>query len=356
MTTTAVEVSGTNNGAQALTRAATEQRQAAAPAAVVMPPQYFAGFDGAAASPFSLEAAAVLAAPVNDLEVEIREDGIVYLPGVAYRRILTRAFGAGAWAILPRGPARTMGDLVVYHGALVVLGRFVSEAVGECQTRFGMSYASSLEGARTDCLTRCCKDLGVATELWDPAWRASWQAKYADKKWVDGKDGKKGRYSWSLKAKAAAGETLAGRNVGAPKAETGSSGSAPEAQPDKSSTQGTTSSGTVSASKPSTTGPSAGSTPRDTSPDDVPVVGDTGEAPSDDQIAALQKQAVALKWKGPKARAWLKKHFGVETATALTLRQAEDAMMLLIAAGKDDMDKEYGDLLALMEREGRVTV
>jgi hypothetical protein len=343
MTTRAVEVPGTN-GAQALTRAATEQRQAAAPAPVVMPPQYFAGFDGAAASPFSPEAAAVLAAPVNDLEVEIREDGIVYLPGVAYRRILTRAFGAGAWAILPRGPARTMGDLVVYHGALVILGRFVSEAMGECQTRFGMSYASSLEGARTDCLTRCCKDLGVATELWDPAWRASWQAKYADKAWKEATEpGKKGRYSWKLKAKAAAGETLAGRNVGTPKAD-GPADHSSAPTPAKTS------------AAPAAEAPAATSAVRTSPPDDVPVVGDTGEAPSDDQIAALQKQAVALKWKGPKARAWLKKHFGVETATALTLRQAEDAMMLLIAAGKDDMDKEYGDLLALMEREGRVSV
>ncbi len=335
MTTTAVEVQGTNC-AQALTRAATEQRQATAPAPVVMPPQYFAGFDGAASSPFPPEAAAVLAAPVNDLEVEVREDGIVYLPGVAYRRILTRAFGAGAWAILPRGPARTMGDLVVYHGALVVLGRFVSEAVGECQTRFGMSYASSLEGARTDCLTRCCKDLGVATELWDPAWRASWQAKYADKVWKDATEpGKKGRYLWKLKAKAAGGETLAGRNVGSPKGD--GSPRAPAAPVTRESTASTTE-------------------VRDAAPADVPLVGDTGEAPSDDQIAALQKQAVALKWKGPKARAWLKKHFGVETATALTLRQAEDAMLLLLAAGKDDMDKEYGDILATMLADGRVTV
>jgi hypothetical protein len=339
MTTTAVEVPGANNGAQALTRVATEQRQASAPAPAGLPPQYFAGFEGAAASPFSPEAAAVLAASVPEGEVEVKPNGIVYLPGVAYRRILTRAFGAGAWALLPRGPARTMGDLVVYHGALVVLGRFVSEAVGECETRQGMSYASSLEGARTDCLTRCCKDLGVATELWDPAWRDGWLKKYTDRE----KDERTGKWKYFLKDKAGTQALLAGRNVGAPKAD---GPSAPAVAP----TPVPTSAAPVAAA------PTATSVVRTSPPDDVPVVGDTGEAPSDDQIAALQKQAVALKWKAPKARTWLKKHFGVETATALTLRQAEDAMLLLLAAGKDDLDKEYGDLLTLMEREGRVTV
>jgi len=142
--------------------------------AVSGPPQFARGFEGMATEPFPEAARRVLAESVNPRDVEIKPDGIVFLPGVAYRRILTRAFGAGGWALAPRSPSRVMGNIVVYHGALFCLGRFVAEAVGECFYREGnsnMSYASCVEGAKTDALSRCCKDLGVATEMWDANWR-----------------------------------------------------------------------------------------------------------------------------------------------------------------------------------------
>lgn len=151
-------------------------------------PQLFAGFEGAAMAPFDDKAREVLGAPVDPRDVEIRPDGIVYMSGVWYRRQLIRAFGAGSWALLPRSQPRAMGDIIIYHGALVVLGRFVAEAFGECATRGGMTYASALEGARTDCLSRCCKDLGMATELWDKTWIAAWKRDCAH---GGGKDWKK---------------------------------------------------------------------------------------------------------------------------------------------------------------------
>lgn len=318
------------NGAEALTRAGVEAARAQIaqqPAAPV--PQYMTGFEGAASAPFPAESAAVLAAPVDEREVEIRSDGIVYLPGVAYRRILTRAFGAGAWALLPRGPSRERDGLVIYHGALFVLGRFVSEAVGECQTRAGMSYASSLEGARTDCLTRCCKDLGIATELWDPAWREGWLAKYAVKEWRDGKNGERGKWHWSLKA--ARGD-IGARNVGghdAPKAE---------------SARGDGAAGETT---------SAVSTGSPTTSAETPAA-DTGEAPTDAEVMELQRAAVALKWKGPRAKNWLRKHFGVETANGLTRQQCADALELLKAAAIDDMDATYGQVFDRLVTDGRV--
>jgi hypothetical protein len=308
-----------------LTRASTEARAAAEPAKAPMVAQYATGFEGASMAPFSPEAAAVLGAPVPEDEVEIREDGIVYLPGVAYRRILTRAFGVGAWALLPRGPARTMGDLVVYHGALYILGRFVSEAVGECQTRLGMSYASSLEGARTDCLTRCCKDLGVATELWDPTWREAWQAKYADKKWAEPKEpGKKGRWAWSLKPKADTFALPTGRNAApAPKGEV-----APKAGADLPQPMTPTVNETGSA--------------------------DTGEAADEDTITGIRNAVRDLGWKGAQAKRWLAGAFGVDTPTALTARQAADALQLLVAAQVDDGDATYNDVRTLLAVAGRV--
>lgn len=302
--------------ATALSRAATEAR-AAEPAKAPPPPQYSTGFEGAASAPFSPEAAALLAAPVVETEVEVRSDGIVYLPGVAYRRILTRAFGAGAWALLPRGPARTMGDLVVYHGALYILGRFVSEAMGECETRQGMSYASSLEGARTDCLTRCCKDLGIATELWDPAWRDGWLKKYTEREWVPPEGNRKGKWKYWLKDKAGTQALLTGRNVGAP---------APEV---------------VKAIQQVIT--------------DVATMGpDTGEAPDAETITAIRKAVKALTWKPSYARIWLDGAFGVTSVEALTAVQAADALQLLEACLADDTEVAYGEIRAKLVAAGRV--
>ena len=84
------------------------------------------------------------------------------------------------------------------------------------------------------------------------------------------------------------------------------------------------------------------------------MVGDTGEAPSDDEITALQQAAVALRWKAPQAKKWLAKHFGVDAANALTKRQAGDALELLKAAAIDDMDATYGQVFDRLVAEGRV--
>jgi len=145
-------------------------------------PSYASGFEGVASEPFRDAVRAVLLAPVDPKDVLIRPDGIVYLPAVWYRMKLTAAFGPGGWATVPRSEAKLMGDIVVYHGALFALGRFVSEAWGECGYRASnktMSYADALEGARSALLPRVCKDLGVASELWDKEWVANWQSQNA---------------------------------------------------------------------------------------------------------------------------------------------------------------------------------
>ena len=166
-------------------------------------PNYMAGFDGIASAAFPGPALAVFSEPVKEDEVEIRFDGIPFLPGVWYRRQLTRAVGAGAWALAPRGPSRSMGNAKTYHGALYILGRYVSEAVGECECHQGskMTEASAFEGAKTDCLSRCCKDLGMAAELWDPYWRERFLAKWG--RWeMKGEAGKQ-RKVWERRDKAA---------------------------------------------------------------------------------------------------------------------------------------------------------
>ncbi len=315
-------------------------------------PQYVQGFEGIATEPFPQSARDVLGAPVNPDEVEIKPDGIVYISHVVYRRILTRAFGAGGWALAPRTPSRVMGNLVVYHGALFALGRFVSEAVGECNyhpNNDSMSYASALEGARSDCLTRCCKDLGVATELWDKSWRDWWQANYAVCEWKEAKTGKyagQKRPHWSKvdKAKKGGAEPTA-RNVGGPAKEVKT---APKAE-----------SGTnVIPQKDTTRTAGNGSTaPADVTPGtrDVPkaeaYADDVGEAASHEEQQAVRAAAKACGWAAPRAGAWLKKHFGVASTGDLTKQQAADVLMCLLSAGKSEA--AYRDTLAVLVANGR---
>lgn len=161
--------------------------------AVTTPPaeKYVHGFEGMAEGAFDEKAIAVLKEPVDPRLVEVKPDGIVYLPWTWYADRLNRAFGQGAWTIVPRDKAQIMGSHVIYFGALYVQKRFIREAAGECEYRANnpnMSYAACFEGAFSDCIVRCCKILGIGKELWDPTWREAWLAEWALKAWAKKKD------------------------------------------------------------------------------------------------------------------------------------------------------------------------
>lgn len=80
-------------------------------------------FHGLSAQPFSQEAAAILLADIEPDDVEVKPDGIVYLPEIKYRRILNRAFGPGGWGLAPRGETIVTGKNVTREYALVAHGR-----------------------------------------------------------------------------------------------------------------------------------------------------------------------------------------------------------------------------------------
>jgi hypothetical protein len=137
---------------------------------------------GIASKPFAKDAATVLMAAIESTDVEIRPDGIVFLPEIKYRRRLNTAFGPGGWALMPRGDATMIDNTMTREYGLYVEGRYVSEARGECDyipENKEMSYASVAEGVKSNALMRCCKDIGVASELWDPGYIAAWKAQHA---------------------------------------------------------------------------------------------------------------------------------------------------------------------------------
>lgn len=80
-------------------------------------------FHGLSAEPFPKEAADILLAPTDPEEVEIKPDGILYLPEIKYRRILNRAFGPGGWGLVPRSESIVTPKTVTREYALVCNGR-----------------------------------------------------------------------------------------------------------------------------------------------------------------------------------------------------------------------------------------
>ena len=82
-------------------------------------------FDGLSQEAFSPEAAKILTAPINVDDIEVKSDGILYLPEIKYRRILNDAFGPGGWGLAPRGETIVTSKAVTREYALVALGRLV---------------------------------------------------------------------------------------------------------------------------------------------------------------------------------------------------------------------------------------
>lgn len=82
-------------------------------------------FHGLSQEAFPKEAADVLLAPVEPDAVEIKPDGIIYMPEIWYRRTLNKAFGPGAWGLAPRGETIVTDKAVTREYALVAHGRLV---------------------------------------------------------------------------------------------------------------------------------------------------------------------------------------------------------------------------------------
>ncbi|KAL2162286.1 hypothetical protein VTH06DRAFT_7199 [Thermothelomyces fergusii] len=156
-------------------------------------------FHGLSTTPFSPETAAILMQPLDPIDIEIKPDGIIYLPEIKYRRILNKAFGPGGWGLAPRGELTVADKVVTREYALVVHGRFIAQARGECQFFSEETIATAGEGCKSNALLRCCKDLGIASELWDPRFIREFKKTYCHEIWVEHVVSKKRRQVWTRK-------------------------------------------------------------------------------------------------------------------------------------------------------------
>jgi len=102
---------------------------------------------------------------------------------------LNKVFGIGQWCLLKREvKLDETANKCYYVGILLIRGCYVSEAIGEAEYHKAntmQSWASVAESAKSDCIVRCCKDLGIASELWQPQFSRKWVEEYAVKVFVE---------------------------------------------------------------------------------------------------------------------------------------------------------------------------
>lgn len=82
-----------------------------------------------------------------------------------------------------------------------ILNRFVSQSQGENNYFGADQLPSAVEGCKSNALMRCCKDLGIASELWDPTFLSAFKKNHMAEVWVEHVTTKKKRTLWYRKGK-----------------------------------------------------------------------------------------------------------------------------------------------------------
>lgn len=160
---------------------------------------WYTSFYGIGSKPFSEKVQSELALELNPDDIEIKPDGLIYLPEIKYRRILNKAFGPGGWGLVPRSDTIVTAKLVTREYALVCHGQLVSIARGEQDYFSETGIPTATEGCKSNALMRCCKDLGIGSELWDPVFIKSYKKKHCTEKFVEHVTTKKKKKIWLRK-------------------------------------------------------------------------------------------------------------------------------------------------------------
>lgn len=160
---------------------------------------WYTSWYGIGAKPFDATVQKQLADSLQTEDIEVKPDGLIYLPEIKYRRILNKAFGAGGWGLVPRSETIVTPKLVTREYGLICHGQLVSVARGEQDYFSESGIPTATEGCKSNALMRCCKDLGVGSELWDPVFIKKFKAENCIEKFVEHITTKKKKKIWLRK-------------------------------------------------------------------------------------------------------------------------------------------------------------
>jgi hypothetical protein len=140
-----------------------------------------------ATTPISPKSAEILSQPVQRQDLWINpENGWVYMKEHVYHNRLNKAFPQG-WKLVPTGSFTIYGTHLSRPYSLIVEDRWMSMARGEFSAALLPPNPAHDERVNKECeytaLVRCCKDIGVASELWDPVWLRTVFREWTEKKW-----------------------------------------------------------------------------------------------------------------------------------------------------------------------------
>jgi hypothetical protein len=161
---------------------------------------------GMSEAPVDEAQATILSRPLEPGDVDVRPDGQVYMSHAKLRQRLNEAFRPGGWAIrrlssidvavATEAQADRATEFVMSaEFALYAGGRFLSAARGEqkYQDNGEMTYGDAAEGMKSNAISRCCKDLGIALDLWDRGYADAWRNQHCVKVWGEDRKGNRWR-------------------------------------------------------------------------------------------------------------------------------------------------------------------
>ncbi len=113
---------------------------------------------------------------------------LIYIEHAQLRERLNKVFGLGQWSIIPRNrwsEDYKTGDgkpacRVYVEAMLLARGCFVAEAVGDMTyypQNAKTNYGDAVEGAKSACLRRCAKELGIGLQAWKKSFCEEWKAR-----------------------------------------------------------------------------------------------------------------------------------------------------------------------------------
>ena len=148
----------------------------------------FKAYERASTLELSPEEIAALEAQFPDEAFRLGAGGderLIYIEHAALRERLNQVFRPGQWSIIPRNRwaenfKTKDGDdacRVYVEAMLVIRGAFVAEAVGDMvyyPHNAKTNYGDAVEGAKSACLRRCAKELGIGLQAWKKEFCEMW--------------------------------------------------------------------------------------------------------------------------------------------------------------------------------------
>ncbi|KAH7921364.1 Mgm101p-domain-containing protein, partial [Leucogyrophana mollusca] len=144
---------------------------------------------GLSTQAFSKDIAEILLAPVDEMDVEMKPDGLIYLPEIKYRRVLNKAFGPGAWGLSPRSETNVGRKVVSREYALVAregkpcllydlhAADMQAIAHGEQESSWSLRYPDRLRGLQKQHAYGVLEGLGYRNRTMGPPFHPRVQGK-----------------------------------------------------------------------------------------------------------------------------------------------------------------------------------